>query len=149
MLIDTTRFGKLDVDESQLLSFPKGLLGFPRSRRFVLIDAGESGAFWWLQSVDTPDLAFVVADPQPFVPTFRVPLKAEQLDDLGLGGDEEPRVLVIVNKRNTQLTGNLQGPLVVNARTRSGEQMVLSDRRFTTRQPLIEVSHPSLLAASA
>lgn len=148
MLIETTRFGKLDVDDDQTLSFPKGLLGFPRERRFVLIDAGESGAFFWLQSVNSPELAFVVADPQPFVPGFHVPLKVEQAEDLGLGEREEPRVLVIVNKRDTQLTGNLQGPLVVNARTRSGEQMVLSDRRYTTRQPLIEVSHPALAASA-
>jgi hypothetical protein len=48
-------------------------------------------------------------------------------------------VFVIVNKVDDLLTGNLQGPLVVNVETRQARQLVLSDRRYSTRHPLMRV----------
>ncbi len=139
MVINTSRFGPMDVDETRMLRFPKGLLGFARFTEYVLIEPGQDSCFWWLQSAQTPDLAFVVTEPSAFVPSYRVPLKTEQMAEIGLRSFEDAQVFVIVNKRGNLLTGNLQGPLVINCRNRVGEQLVLSDRRFTTRVPLIEL----------
>ncbi|MEM6554226.1 MAG: flagellar assembly protein FliW [Planctomycetota bacterium] len=155
MKIDTTRFGEVEVDDARVLSFPKGLLGFPKYRDYVLIESGdkarpnEQSNFWWLQSVDLPELAFVVTDPTLFVTTYRVPIHAEQMQGLGLSSIDDAQVFVIVNKRGNVLTGNLQGPLVVNVASRSGEQLVLSDRRFTTRVPLAELRSEVPQAVSA
>jgi len=147
MMIETTRFGQVEVEEARVIRFPKGLLGFPRFKQYVLIESGKDSSFWWLQSIDLPELAFVVTDPSLFVPTYQVPVKPEQLSELGVSSIDEAQVFVIVNKREHTLTGNLQGPLVVSVQQRIGEQLVLSDRRFTTRVPLIELGAP--LAASA
>ena len=148
MLIETSRFGSLEVDETRIITFPKGLLGFPRYKQYVLLEAGENSSFWWLQSIEAPDLAFVVTDPAAFVPTYKVPIREEQLDELGMETIADAQVFVIVNKRDNMLTGNLQGPLVVHVTQRVGEQLVLSDRRFTTRVPLVELSTPAMAAAS-
>lgn len=148
MLIETSRFGQVDVEGSRILEFPKGLLGFPRHTRYVLLEAERDSYFWWLQSVDAADLAFVVTDPSLFVSTYRVPLRQEQMDEMGMASLDEAQVFVIVNKRGNVLTGNLQGPLVVHVQERRGEQLVLSDRRFTTRVPLMEIT-PKMQAASA
>ena len=139
MQVNTSRFGTVEVDDSRVITFPKGILGFPRFKQYVLIQPGEESYFFWLQSVDAPDLAFVVTDPSLFVTSYRVPLKPEQMLELGLQSLDEAQVLVIVNKRGNMLTGNLQGPLVIHVTQRIGEQLVLSDRRFTTRVPLIEL----------
>ena len=148
MLINTSRFGDLEVDDTRVIHFPKGLLGFPKYQDYVLIEAGQDSYFWWLQSVDLPDLAFVVTDPSLFVPTYKVPVRQEQMVEMGMASLDEAQVFVIVNKRDNVLTGNLQGPLVVHVQKRTGEQLVLSDRRFTTRVPLIELSQ-RVHAASA
>lgn len=147
MLIETSRFGVVEVDESRLLTFPKGLLGFPGYKRYVLLEPGEESCFWWLQSVDAPELAFIVTDPVLFVPTYRIPLKPQQMAEMGLQRLEEAQVLVIVNKYGRTLTGNLQGPLVINTATRTGEQLVLSDRRYHTRVPLMELGVEMALSA--
>lgn len=142
MKIQTTRFGELDIDGSRTLLFEKGLLGFAEHKEYVLLEAGDEGetpTFWWLQSVDKPDLAFVVTDPSLFVSTYRVPIHAQQMAALEIDSIDDAQVLVIVNKRGQVLTGNLQGPLVINMHTRRAEQLVLSDRRFTTRVPLVEL----------
>lgn len=139
MKINSSRFGEIEVDDQRVMTFPKGLLGFPEYHRFVLIEAGQDSYFWWLQSVDQSDLAFIVTDPMLFIPTYKVPVKPEQISQLELDTIDDAQVLVIVNKRGETLTGNLQGPLVVNIKNCVGEQLVLSDRRFTTRVPLVEV----------
>jgi flagellar assembly factor FliW len=147
MKVKTSRFGEVEVDEQRLIEFPKGLLGFPKYTRYVLIQPNEEGYFFWLQSVDAPELAFVVTDPAIFVPDYEVPLKPDQLAELGADDPSEVQVLTIVNKRGSVLTGNLQGPLVVHMHRRVGEQLVLADRRFSTRVPLLELG--SAQAASA
>lgn len=148
MLINTSRFGQVEIDDSRVITFPKGLLGFPRHRQFVLIEPGNGSYFWWLQSVELPDLAFVVTDPSLFVSTYRVPIRPETMQELNMQSLDEAQVFVIVNKHDQVLTGNLQGPLVVNVNQRTGEQLVLADRKYSTRVPLVELGSP-MLAQSA
>src|SRR4029079_8177342 len=102
-------------------------------------EPGDDACFFWLQSLDEPGLAFVVTDPALFVPEFSVPIRPEQMTDLKLARPEDAQVFVIVNKVDQTLTGNLQGPLIVNTLTRTGEQMVLAEKRGTTRHPLVKV----------
>jgi flagellar assembly factor FliW len=142
MRLHTTRFGELSVDEQRIITFPNGLLGFADYKKYVLLESAQDASFWWLQSIELPDLAFVVTDPSLFVPTYRVPISQQQMQGLGLNSLDEAQVLVIVNKRENMLTGNLQGPLVIHVQQRVGEQLVLSDRRFTTRVPLMELPEP-------
>lgn len=139
MEVRTTRFGTLDIAEDRIIQFPKGLLGFSTSTRFCLLEPGTDAAFFWLQSLDDPALAFVVTDPALFVPEYSVPIRPEQMVELKLGKLEDAQVFVIVNKVDQQLTGNLQGPLVINTLTKEGEQMVLAEKRWTTRHPLMKV----------
>ena len=63
MEIETTRFGRLDVDDERIINFGRGLLGFPDHTRYALIQTGTENYFFWLQCVDEPSLAFVVTDP--------------------------------------------------------------------------------------
>ncbi len=140
MQVHTTRFGVLQIPDDRVLEFPKGLLGFSQFTRYCLLEPGDDACFFWLQCVDEPSLAFVVTDPTLFVPEYAVPIRPEQMVELKLGKLDEAQVFVIVNKVDQTLTGNLQGPLVVNTMTRSGEQMVLAEKRWTTRHPLVQVA---------
>jgi len=49
---------------------------------------------------------------------------------------------VIVNKVDRTLTGNLQGPLLINAVNRRGRQLVLSEKKYSTRHPLMNLPAP-------
>lgn len=148
MDVRTTRFGVIQIAEDRVITFPRGLLGFPQARRYCLLEPGEDACFFWLQSLDDPALAFVVTDPVFFVPDYSVPIRPEQMADLGLARLEDAQVFVIVNKVGDQLTGNLQGPLVINTITRCGEQLVLAEKRWTTRHPLLRVGEPARVATA-
>jgi len=139
MQVNTSRFGTVEVDDDRLIEFPKGLLGFSKYTTYVLIQPSDDGYFYWLQSTQTPELAFVVTDPSLFVKGYEVPLKGDQLESLGIDSLNEAQVFVIVNKRGTVLTGNLQGPLVIHTGKKVGEQLVLADKRFDTRAVLVEL----------
>jgi flagellar assembly factor FliW len=123
--IQSTRFGTLVVDDERIINFPNGLLGFPDHKRFALIQTGEENYFFWLQSVDEANLAFVITDPTIFFKGYEVPLRDETRQELRLedAGDDAAagstasaetflQVFVICNKVDDWLTGNLLGPLV-------------------------------------
>lgn len=149
MEVQTTRFGLVEIAEDRVICFAKGLLGFPGKERFCLLQPGEEALFFWLQSIDEPELAFVVTDPTLFYQDYSVPIRREQMEQLGLEKLEDAQVFVIVNKVGQQLTGNLQGPLVINTLSRVGEQLVLADKKWTTRQSLMTVGSENQQAASA
>jgi flagellar assembly factor FliW len=147
--IETTRFGRLTVDATRIISFPRGLLGFPDYQRYALIQAGEENYFFWLQCVEDPALAFVVTDPGIFFKTYEVPLKEEMLQELDLTDPSFAPTFVICHKVGEWLTGNLLGPIVVNAANRTAQQIVLTEKKWTTRQPLMQLRTEGALAKSA
>jgi flagellar assembly factor FliW len=149
MEIVTTRFGTLDVDDERIIEFPKGLLGFPERTRYALIQTGEENYFFWLQCVDEPNLAFVVTDPSIFFKEYEVPVKDETRAEIGLTELAFAQVFVICNKVDEWLTGNLLGPILVNAQNRTAQQVVLTDKKWTTRQPLMRLQAQVPLAKSA
>ena len=149
MEVRTTRFGVLQIAEDRIIHLPKGLLGFSQYKKFCLLEPGEDSAFFWLQCVEDPALAFVVTDPSLFVSDYSVPIRPEQMQELGMSKLDEAQVFVIVNKVDNTLTGNLQGPLVINTVNKTGEQLVLAEKRWTTRHPLMKVAGAVPAAVSA
>ncbi len=140
MEVRTTRFGVIDIAEDRVITFPQGILGFPGLTRYCLLQPGDDACFFWLQSIDDPNLAFVVTDPSFFEKDYSVPIRQEQMQSLALEKLEDAQVFIIVNKIDDQLTGNFQGPLVINTVNKTAEQMVLAEKRWTTRQTLMRVA---------
>ncbi len=157
MQIQSSRFGWLSVDDDRVITFPRGLLGFPNHVRFALLPsvtpsgtAAQDGCFYWLQSADDPTLAFVVADPALFFKDYAVPVRDDTTAELRLSDAGYIQQLVICNKVGDWITGNLLGPLLVNSENRLAAQVVLTERKWTTRQPLVKVAPAAMpLAKSA
>lgn len=148
MEVATTRFGTVEISDDRIITFPRGLLGFQQQRRYCLLQPNDDASFFWLQCVDEPGLAFVVTDPAQFFPDYSVPIRPEQMDDLRLASLDDSQVFVIVNKVGNTLTGNLQGPLVINTSERLGEQLVLAEKKWTTRHELLRFEQPAQAATA-
>ena len=158
LAIETSRFGVIEVEADRILKFNGGLLGFPEARQFALIQTGEDNYFFWMQCITDPKLAFVVCDPSLFLPDYNigeVPLREEARDELGIDFDLQgealagaTQVLAICNRVGEFLTGNLLGPIVVNVATCQAKQIVLTEKRWTTRQPLLKLATEPLRKAS-
>lgn len=139
MHIQTTRFGTITIDPDHVITFPRGMLGMSDCVRFTLLQRHDPEPFYWLQSTDLPEVAFLVADPAYFFKDYHVSIREETQQDLDLTDEKDGQTLVICNRAGDWLTGNLLGPLVINTRTRTGRQIVLTDRKWTCRQPLLRL----------
>lgn len=149
MEILSSRFGRLSVDDDRIINFPGGLLGFPEHRQFALIQTSQENYFFWLQSVEDASLAFVVTDPTIFFKEYDVPLREETRTELSVADPAAVQCFVICNKVGDWLTGNLLGPIVVNTENRLAQQVVLTEKKWTTRQPLLKLAADVPLAKSA
>lgn len=136
MLIESERLGEVEVDESKVMTFADGLLGFPDASRFALVDAGDDGTYFWLQSLDDPHLAFLAAVPWAFFPEYEPELPLPDQDALGITDPSEVLVFCLLTITEDAVTANLLGPLVVNANTRHGRQIVLDNSEYSARVPL-------------
>lgn len=133
----------MDLDEKRIITFPAGLLGFSSYKNFALLQPNDEGVFYWLQSVESPELAFVVSDPTLWVNGYEASIRREQMEELGLGRLEDAQVFVIVNKYGQTLTANLQGPLVINLTNQKAMQLVVADKRWTTRHEIVRLAEPA------
>ena len=101
-------------------------------------------------TVNRANLAFVVTDPSIFFKDYEVPVRDETAADIQLTDMNYAQIFVICNKVEEWLTGNLLGPIVVNAANRLAQQVVLTEKKWTTRQPLLRLAQSEVpLAKSA
>jgi flagellar assembly factor FliW len=145
MRVLTKPYGEIDIDERQKVRLPFGLFGFEELREFVLLDAAQQ-PFYWLQSLEAPAVAFVLIDPLAFRPDYAPDVDPQELAEIGVDSPGDLLVLVIVTIHDveTGMTANLQGPLLLNRRTRVGRQSISTNPRWGVRHAILEeVAHTS------
>ena len=144
----TTRFGEVEIDEANVIRFVEEIPGFPETERFVLIPHKEDSPFAWLQSVDAPDVAFVVTDPWLFFEDYRPTVNEVDLEKLEVAGKEEDSsneawtmlaILTIPNDPK-KMTANLKAPVIINTRNNMAKQVILSNEEYTTKHFLLKKS---------
>ncbi len=138
MEIHGTRFGVLEFNEEEIIEINDGLLGFPLSKNFLLFPYGQDSSFFWLQSVDEAEIAFIVVNPFDFFADLEFSIEDDDTNALDLTRDEDIEVFSLVTipeGRPEEMRTNLAGPVVVNAENRKGRQILLKE--FSPRQPLI------------
>ena len=137
MKVTTKAYGLIDVDERQKITFPQGLFGFENLKDYVLLDA-EQQPFYWLQSVDDSQVAFILINPSLFRADYEENINFGELIELEINSAENALVFSIVTIPPAgTVTANLQGPLIINRDTKAGRQIILSDSRWTTKHDIV------------
>lgn len=139
--IETKPFGKMVIDERQILDFPDGILGFENYTQFALIEENQDSPFKWLQSLTELDLAFILIQPDLFAPDYKPVLGKEELDGIQLASLEEAVVMTIVtipNDNPQKMTANLQGPVVINPKNRKAKQFISKNENHPVRKMILE-----------
>ncbi len=132
MKIFTTRFAEIEISEETIISFPNGVLGFPDSTNYVLINTDDNSPLKWLQSLDDPALAFVVTNPNLFKPDYIIDAYRKDLKDINVQEAEDVLILVIVTVPNdpSKMTANLKGPILINTQNRMAKQLVIDNNEY-------------------
>jgi flagellar assembly factor FliW len=129
----------MEVDERQRILFPEGILGFEQLKEYVLFDAAQP-PFYWLQSTERVETAFVLIEPKIFRPDYSPDVDREELTDIGIASEEDLLVFAIVTipENAKRMTANLQGPLILNKRTRVGRQSVSTNPKWGVRHVILD-----------
>ena len=138
MKVNTKAYGEIDVDEKQKVTFPEGLFGFEEINDYVLIDA-EHQPFFWLQSIEDKEIAFILINPFIFRKDYEVNISNEEVGDIGIDSPDKALIFAIVTipQDEGSMTANLQGPLIINRDSMTGKQAILSDNRWRTKHDII------------
>lgn len=151
MKIQSQTLGQMDIHPRQLFHFPYGLYAFESLRSFALLDS-QCPPFYWLQSLETPELAFLALTPQLWLPNYNLELAC--LDDLlsiGLSEPKKPKAeaqkleapdlplfaIITINEHDSaDSTANLQSPIILNRARNLGRQIILQDESWSVRHNL-------------
>jgi flagellar assembly factor FliW len=126
-------------EDGALLTFPKGLMGFPKLTVFKLFEPKDAYPLKFLQSVEAREVSFVCVDPASVKKDYEVPLGEEEAEALHLEAPQDALILtlVVIPEDPRKMTTNLAGPLVINVKTRIGFQIVLNADKYPLQFPII------------
>ena len=124
MRVNTTRFGRLEIDADDVLLFPSGIMGLEDCRHWAVLADAQNDALGWLQSLSRPDVAMAVVSPRRFVPEYQLRVSRSEMSPLELAELRHAQVLLIVGKNDDGITLNLKAPVVVNIERRLGRQVI-------------------------
>ena len=128
----------LPVKSENIIHIPMGLLGFEKTKQYVLLSNSEEAPFSWLRMLDDSDLAFIVICPFEVFPEYKPDVPDEDMAFLGINKPEDALIYCIVTlRRQGRATVNLKGPVVVNKNTLVAKQVILSNSSdFSLEHPL-------------
>jgi flagellar assembly factor FliW len=136
MNLNGTRFGDIEYTPDDVLTFSEGMIGFNQCKQFVLLCPTADSPFRWLQSIQEPALAFLLANPVHFVSDYAPSVDEVQASSLDL--DEGTPTLIfatasIPHGKPDEMTLNLAAPIVINAETQHAKQLVLDGDAYTIK----------------
>lgn len=139
MRFETKYFGEVEVEENKIIDFEDGLPGFENRHKFVILnnyDTEEPVPFMWLQSVDDPELAFVISIPFFLRPDYELEIPESTVEKMEITSPEDVGVYAIckISGRVEDMMFNLRNPIVVNAKNHKGAQLILNDVRFSSKE---------------
>nr|MBF0221262.1 flagellar assembly protein FliW [Desulfobulbaceae bacterium] len=140
-LIRTSRFGEIEINTEKIISLTSPFLGFANEKRFVLVPHSDESAFWWLQAVDNPNLAFVVLQPAIITPQYNPPIPHSVCVELQASSPAEIGLLLIITipQGNPQkMTANLLGPVALNAAKCLAKQILLDPTLYSPCWPILQ-----------
>jgi len=141
MIINTVKFGDVEVEESRIFDFVMPIIGFNDLTRFVILDPNKDTLFKWLQSVEEPSLAFPIISVASLNYDYSVDLSDNVINELGITNAESLLVMNITsipqdNPRGTTI--NLLAPLIFNLDTHKAGQIVLSGSGYDISHPMFK-----------
>ncbi len=135
----TSRFGELDVEEKRIVHFKDGIPAFEDEHEFVILPYDEESPYYFMQSLKTPDLAFLLTVPFLFFPDYSFEIDDDTLAELEVTDQEKLTyyaLITIPNYSVRYMTANLLAPVILNTENMKAKQLVLEKTNYTTKERL-------------
>jgi flagellar assembly factor FliW len=143
MKLTTRIFGEVEIDDSKIISFPNGIIGFPDLKKFTLMYDEEKGSdtIKWLQSIDEPNFAMPVMDPLVVCPDYKPEVDVNITNDIGDIENNDLLILVTVTVPHDlkQMTVNLMGPFIINIKELKAVQTIIDNDDYPVKFPIYDI----------
>lgn len=151
MIVKTGRFGQLTVGDDEIIRIPQGIFGFPDLTRFCIVDPGDETLILWLQSLESPEIAFPLLEPKVFRPDYAARLSAAELRELKLENVNQSAVFSILTipEDVSQMTANLKAPIVINLKEQIARQVVLQENEYSIKHLMFKELRAHLATIAA
>ena len=141
---ETKYFGVIDFDAGSAIEFPAGLPGFDTRRHFLALEDVARSPVIFLQSLDEPQLCFLLLPVLAIDPSYRLHVSPDDLLVLELDPARQPEIgadvmcmAIVAIAGEGHPTANLLAPLVVNPATGRAVQAIRDDVAYGCRHPLM------------
>ncbi len=143
MKIDTKYFGEVEIGDEKIIRFENGIPGFEDYKDYTIIydaETDEAPLFSWLQSVDEKMLAFPVMNPFKVDENYNPKINDEMLEPIGGYSEDDLVVLLLatVPEQVKEASVNMKAPLIINASTKKGMQIILEGAEYEIKRRLIK-----------
>jgi len=140
MKLQTKYHGEIEIKDTEVIEFPTGIPGFMDEKKFVILRLEEESPFFILQSVDTPQLAFVLAIPFLYFKDYEIELDENTISQLQIECEQDVSVYSILTVKDPfeQTTANLQAPIIINNQSKRGKQIILTNTSYKTKHVLFD-----------
>lgn len=141
MILNTAKFGEIEVEESRVFDFVLPVIGFDELSKYVLLDPSPDTLFKWLQSVEEPGLAFPVISVASLNYDYSIDVSDDVIQALEIKNAESVLVMNVTSipQDNPQgTTINLLAPLIFNVENQKAGQIVLSGSGYDISHPMFK-----------
>ena len=94
--VNTLRFGEVEIAEDKIVHFADGIPAFEDEHEFVIVPYDDESPYVFLQSLTTPDLAFLMTVPFVFFPDYEFELDDENQEKLDLHNQEDMLIYTLI-----------------------------------------------------
>ena len=137
--VTTSRFGELEIDEKRIVHFKNGIPAFEEEHEFVILPYDEESPYYFMQSLKTPDLAFLLTVPFLFFPNYTFEVDDDSIKELDIKDQDKISYYALVTIPNFSIrymTANLLAPIILNTDNMQAKQLVLEKTNYTTKERL-------------
>lgn len=137
--VTTSRFGELDIEEQRIVHFKDGIPAFEDEHEFVILPYDEDSPYYFMQSLKTPDLAFLMTVPFLFFPDYTFEVDDATIEELNIKADDKVlyySLVTIPNYSIRYMTANLLAPIILNTANMQAKQLILDKTDYTTKERL-------------
>lgn len=135
----TSRFGEIEVDEAKVVHFQNGIPAFENEHEFIILPYDEESPYYFMQSLNSPDLAFLLTIPFLFFPDYSFEIDDATIKELDVQNYDKLlyySMITIPNGSIRYMTANLLAPVVINIENMQAKQVVLENSNYTTKHRL-------------
>lgn len=137
MKIASRDFGEIDIKDDEIITFVQPPFGFDDYTKYTFIYDEEIGThIVWLQSVEDPNICFILFDPSSLASFYTPKFDEATLDSLG-DGEIVCWVIAVIPSDIKKATLNLKSPIIINTDTNKASQVIL-DGDYSLRHPLMK-----------